>query len=103
MRALGTGIGKILEPLGGRTDDVAWMDKDYPRVLKRLAKHLHFAEHGKKLAPLLADFYICGFMRGRQIPGMLEVNLEMAKKKIRHLRYMEAKKRKPQAKRAKKK
>jgi hypothetical protein len=63
MRGLGLGIGKILEPLGGKYEDVIWMHRAYPRVLKRLAKHSHFAEHGK-LAELLADHYINGFMRG---------------------------------------
>jgi hypothetical protein len=63
LRGLGIGIGKILKPLGGLTEDVAWMDKKYPQVLKALAKHPHFAEHGKN-ATILADFYICGFMRG---------------------------------------
>jgi len=63
MRGLGLGIGKILEPLGGKSEDVIWMHRAYPRVLKQLAKHPHFAEHGK-LAELLADFYIDGFRRG---------------------------------------
>jgi hypothetical protein len=63
MRGLGTGIGRILEPFGAKSEDEAWMSEVYPKVLKKLAKHRHFAEHGKN-AELLADFYICGFYRG---------------------------------------
>jgi hypothetical protein len=63
---IGIGIGKIMQPLGGPTEDVAWLHHKYPQVLKRLAKHPHFAEHGRN-AEILADFYICGFMRGRQL------------------------------------
>ena len=65
MNGFGFGIGKILEPLGGLTEDLAWMHGKYPQVLKKLAKHPHFAEHGRN-AKLMADAYICGFMRGRQ-------------------------------------
>ena len=65
MRGLGIGIGKILEGLGlGKSNDNAWMRREYPKVLKKLAKHPHFKENGE-LATLLADFYICGFVRGR--------------------------------------
>ena len=63
MRGFGIGIGKILEPFGAKSEDEAWIHSVYPKVLKKLAKHPHFAEHGKN-AELLADFYICGFYRG---------------------------------------
>jgi hypothetical protein len=66
MRGLGIGIGKILKPLGGLTEDIGWMDPNYPRVLKKLAKHPDFAEKGK-YAILMADAYICGFMRGQGV------------------------------------
>lgn len=87
MRGFGIGIGKILKPLGGLTDDIAWMHEKYPQVLKKLAKHPHFAEHGRN-ATILADFYICGFMRGKQLGGPLlsEVEAELEKKQKRKRR-----------------
>jgi hypothetical protein len=71
MRGLGIGIGKILEVFGAESKDVAWMHKEYPKALKKLQKHPHFAEHGEH-AKLLADFYICGFFRGINATGLYE-------------------------------
>jgi hypothetical protein len=78
----------IVRPLGGLTEDVIWVRAKYPQVLKKLAKRLYFAEHGKD-ATLLAGAYICGFVKAVQLqfvdeetPNFLAVNRNRRKRHI---------------------